>query len=338
MINYHLNSMKIMILSVGLLLTTGVNCSSELVCKDLNRISQPAYWELFADSHIIEYRDTDGKTMRWVRFATVDPEKENCYLVDTKPSVGFEKLSKHLNDPENKTIGFKDKISFWLHFKPLESQAVNLSHKIGDGSLTVEKRIEELTGESFTSTEEWRAWWIENWEYLVWSDKKDRLILDSKAKSEKKPLIPFREISAEDYWFFISSGLFENLRNIGSFSFFQTKNFQHHGFFNAKVNLKGIDDLPVKEKGYKRAVVILIRNLREMEDSLEQFRSVAITESTKRMGLAQFEEAIEELTQKLKLLTKQSLGNSEQWKHWYEKNNDRLFLSKDQEYLTLEKN
>ena len=224
-----------------------------------------------------------------------------------------------------------------MQFKPIETQAVSLSDKIGDGSKTVEKRIEELTGESFNSIEEWRAWWVENWEYLVWSDKKDLLILDSEAKNEKKAFVPFREISAEDYWFFIGSGRFRNINNIGSFTFFRTRGFVGHDSFNAKINLKEIDDLPAKEKGYKRVVEDFISELKKMEDSLNIINRLVTHEPARSRGLAELEEAIEKLIQKLKLITKQDFGNSDEWKRWYEKNKDRLVLSQDGEGLIVKK-
>lgn len=87
------------------------------------------------------------------------------------------------SDPQAKSQGLKmalRELAAWL--EETTSRGVALS------------KLQELTGERFTDAARWSDWQRANGAYIVWSDSKNRFIIDEEAKRAGVPTDQYRKI------------------------------------------------------------------------------------------------------------------------------------------------
>jgi hypothetical protein len=182
----------------------------------------------------------------------------------------------------------------------------------------IRQKLQKLTGETFSASGEWDAWWRENNEYLEWDDSTNRIVVDEEAKRDQTPIneeiVPF---SAEDYWLSFALGRLKEIREEGEF--LRAWEVVGPPFVMEGVRSKirvpkaEVTDRIVKQRAY----------LKGMAQSIPYPAS----------GSTYVEEIFME---RLRRLTGENFKTSPEWVRWWEKNKDHLVLSDDGERLIVD--
>ena len=91
---------------------------------------------------------------------------------------------KDVDSPTSKVQGALRAIDFYLAL---------LRDAETDTKLHVARdELQRLTGEDFASLDEWRSWLHENRAFVIFSDEKQRLVLDAEAKKHGIPALEYR--------------------------------------------------------------------------------------------------------------------------------------------------
>ncbi len=181
----------------------------------------------------------------------------------------------------------------------------------------IKEKINLLVDVEIASEDSFPAWWNENEDYMYLSEDGTKLLLNSDAKQAENPVhetMPEREVSAEDYWWLSTEPTYR-----------QTKVTETHVHgeiareqWPDKIRVEKIKlgNLALKERVYKS----------KLEDEIMYFKNAP--------EARQFD-YLEYATGRLKNLTGMQFTDTQSWIKWWEKNRDRLVLSKDGTVLVV---
>jgi hypothetical protein len=95
------------------------------------------------------------------------------------------------------TFGYLDALEKFLYDPPLSSPINELNK-----SVTIGKRIQEITGKEFKNKTDLRNWMEENRKYLIWEDSLGRLMLRGDLKIKKQPIFQDKAfpLLSKTYW------------------------------------------------------------------------------------------------------------------------------------------
>lgn len=285
------------------------------------------FWIVVMYSGIFPVRaETLQDCREWRDFSAVDYWFWDGYLgltdlVDTgtkrqgrlahEPSICFKVDLKNLDNWLARTKGYKRAIDEWFKWVPLGKESWSKSPK----ALQARKRIEEITGETFDSREEWKKWWIENSDYLIWSDKEARLVVSAQAKEAGRPIVEeIEEISPSDYWYLFARGWLEDVKEQAGF--IRAKAWiPPEGYQKVRVRKELLDNRQKKQEGYVRAMKNLILD---------------------GLALPQLQgKELEKVMARVRSLTDVNYESRDEWIQWWNNNQDSLVLSEDGERLTV---
>lgn len=265
-------------------------------CAEVRDLSPRAYW--FWDGYLGFTEVADRAGLR-----------EGRLLVDRATCFRIELAS--LEEPSARTQGYKRAIREWFKLVPLEAQAW-----ISDTAvLLIRRRLEDLTGQPFPRREDWKRWWVENADFLEWSEDAGRLVVVEDAKREGRRITAeIRQIDAVEYWFLHGLDRLKDVREMEG-TLRATAWVPPEGDREVRVGASEVLDLAAKQQGYRLA----LRNL--------VLDGIAIP------GLS--ERSREELVAKLRRMTDLDLSSSQEWIAWWNENKDNLILSEDSERLVV---
>jgi hypothetical protein len=270
-----------------------------LPCKERNQFSAHEYWF-------------------WQGYLGVEKilEKGDALQgrLSSDPTVCFEVKLRDLGDPAAHALGSKMAIEEWFNRIPLDPKAWDSDPEVA----FARKRLKEITGLSFESREALKNWWVANQDYLIWSNEESRLVVSEQAKAARSPVLDvFEDIEASEYWFLAARDWISKARKEGEFLLAEAW-YPPHGSKRVRVKLGSLDDRRAKEKGMQLAV----RNL--ILDGI----------SLPELG----DEGRQEILRRLRKLTGLNFKESKEWIEWWEKNQDKLVLSKDEKHLVVNAN
>jgi hypothetical protein len=215
-----------------------------------------------------------------------------------------------LSDPAGRTRGYKRAIEEWFNRIPVDPEPWSSDPDVVEGR----KRVEYMTGLRFAERDDWKNWWVQNRDYLRWSDSAARLIVSLEAQRSRLPLdIAYEDIPAEEYWFFRGRGWFAEDREEGGY-LLGTAWIPPEGSTKVRVEKGELAERSAKELGYRRAAESLVLD------------GVMLPE-LKGAELA-------EIMAKLRALTEEQYNERAKWIEWWNRNGEHLRLSEDGERLT----
>lgn len=284
--------LRALLFAISIALGAVAASAVEGVCRQERRFAPSEYW--FWEGYLgTTGLEPDGEDL--VGQLVLDPSR--CFRVERAA----------LEDPIQRTRGTKRAVTEWL--KRLPEAA---SWDTDSDGLETRARLFELTGQNPGSPTEWTRWWVENGEYLRWSDEAGRLVVVEEAKRALQPVAEeVRRIKAERYWFLEGRGWLENVRDEGEFV--RASGWTTHGFEKVRVESSRLADRGAKKQGYRRAVESLVVS-----------------------GLpAGAYDGKREILERLAHLTDESFESSDDWIQWWQANADELVLSPNGDHLTV---
>jgi len=228
-----------------------------------------------------------------------------------EPGICFQVLRSELHEPFVRTRGYKLAVLEWFKRLPIEPE----QWETDPAGRTAQQHLRILTRQDFSSREQWTRWWVENNDYLLWSDAAGHLIVDEKAKLAKSPIAEeIGEITATQYWFWQARDWLKDTREDGAF--IRGQGWTEHGYQKFRIPKGALTDRTAKEEGYKEAVKGYILGgvaLPELKDA-----------------------ALEQFMARLRDLTGESYQKREEWVEWWNEHKDHLVLSTDGQRLVAE--
>lgn len=230
--------------------------------------------------------------------------------VSSDPDICFRVSRLALEEPLARTHGYKLAVMEWFKQLPREAERWETDPE----GYTARQHLKILTGQDFASQEQWTKWWMENNEYLLWSDAVGHLIIDEEAKRAQTPVLEPGEITATQYWFWQARDWLKDIREEDAF--IRGQGWTEHGYQKFRISKGALTDRTAKEAGYKEAVKGYILGgvaLPELKDA-----------------------ALEKFMARLRDLTGESFQKREEWMEWWNEHKDRLVLSTDGQRLVAE--
>lgn len=287
--------------------------AQEKECKEYKEISGSNYWHWLAYPGVKNFEDKDN-----IRAGRSKHSPSNiCFTVDLH----------EVNDPLNRLIGYKIAVSelFNLHggsvevlkFYKWDKREKKYITALKQKILNYKSIIKSLVETDITIDDQGEKWWHENKDYMYLSDDKQKLLLDSVAKKQKKPIHetnPEREISAEDFWIYSVSPAYEQTKITDKY--IHGSVMTEHSPYKFRVQKSKLNDRKTKENVYKSILeneIMYFKNARESKE------------------LSYLEYA----TARLKNITGLDYKDSQTWINWWDKNKDDLVLSKDGTVLVV---
>jgi hypothetical protein len=226
------------------------------------------------------------------------------------PGICLRVLRSELHEPSARTQGYKLAVLEWFKRLPMALEQWETDPE----GFTARQHLRALTGQDFSSRQQWTEWWAENNEYLFWSDTVGRLIVDEKGKLARTPVTEkVGGITATHYWFLQAREWLKDVRDDGEF--ISGQGWTEHGYIKFRVPKSVLRDRAAKEEGYKEAVKGYIVG------------GVALP------GLK--DETAEKFIVRLRELTGEEFLGREEWVQWWEENKDSLVLSEDGQRLIV---
>ncbi len=223
-------------------------------------------------------------------------------------------------------------VADWLPYVETDEK---FTKERGYGSGTVKSKLQKITGQPLNTYLEWDEWWRKNNDYLIWSEKRNQLVVDEAAKRNGvTSSLPIKEITPKEYWFLMGGEFFEIKKDAGGFVYFKTNKLL--GKTWVKINLKEVGDEIAKEKGYLHSLSELMRQLEnewELLLSIKDDYEKDPNSLHNKEGLRHFEKKAKITIVKLKGLTGQNFGSFPDWQKWYENYKDKLHLTEGGEIL-----
>lgn len=270
-----------------------------------------------------EVNDSECQTVRefsgvnywlWEGYTGVEDVVDDSVMltgrVSSDPDICFRVARLALEEPLARTYGYKLAIMEWFKRLPREPVKLETDHE----GRTARQHLKILTGQDFPSQEQWTEWWMENNEYLLWSDAAGHLIIDEEAKRAQTPVLEPGEITATQYWFWQARDWLKDTREDGAF--IRGQGWTEHGYQKFRIPKGALTDRAAKAEGYKEAVRGYILSgvaLPELKDA-----------------------ALEKFMARLRDLTGESFQKREEWVEWWNESKDRLVLSADGRRLVAE--
>lgn len=250
----------------------------------------------------------------WQGYSGVEDTIEEGLAVtghlSTDPSVCLRVLRSELNEPSARTQGYKLAVLEW--FKRLPVNLEQPPHDADD--LTARQHLRALTGQEFSSREQWTHWWVDNNDYLRWSDTAGRLVVDEEAKRARAPIAEaVQEITPTYYWYLQARDWLKEVHEAGESISGQA--WTEHGYTKFRVAKSVLSDRAAKEQGYKDAV-----------------RAYIVTDAASPTVTGA---AAEKFMTRLRELTDENFREREEWLQWWTENADRLALSEDGQRLVV---
>jgi hypothetical protein len=278
-------------LTAMLLLTRLAIAVADSPCREEREFSAAEYWMWQGYLGVTQERDGDG-----TRSGRLASDPGSCFHVN----LGA------LKDPLERTRGYKRAVAEWLKV---------LLHGGADAE-SARRGIKALTGQPVLAADDFKAWWIENNDYLRWSDRSQRLEIDTTAKAARLPIVPLQPtqvISAERYWYYEGMGWLRGLhRTDGTL---EGKAWTGETEIKVRVPSTAIGDRKAKEQGYRHAVQTMIED---------------------RLRLSEFgERAAATLMTRLREVTSENFDDRQAWIAWWNRTKDSLALSPDGQRLIV---
>jgi hypothetical protein len=305
---------KILII-ILILFSTNITAfgAQEKECKEYKEISGSIYWYWLAYPGVKNFEDKDS-----IRTGRSKHSPSNiCFTVDLH----------EVNDPLNRLIGYKIAVSELfnlyggsievLRYYKWEKREKKYITALEQKILIYKSLIKSLVGTDITIDDQGEKWWHENKDYMNLSEDKQKLLLDAVAKKQKKPIHetnPEREISAEDFWIYSVSPVYEQTKITDKY--IHGSVMTEHSPYKFRVQKFRLNDRKTKENVYKSILkneIMYFKNARESKE------------------LSYLEYA----TARLKNLTGLDYTDSQTWIKWWDKNKDKLVLSKDGTVLVV---
>jgi len=311
---YYFKMFKILII-ILILFSTNITAFGvqEKECKEYKEISGSNYWHWLAYPGVKNFEDKDN-----IRTGRSKHSPSNiCFTVNLH----------EVNDPLNRLIGYKIAVSelFNLHGGSVEvlklykwekrekKYITALEQKI----LIYKSLIKSLVGTDITIDDQGEKWWHENKDYMNLSEDKQKLLFDAVAKKQKMPIHetnPEREISAEDFWIYSVSPAYEQTKITDKY--IHGSVMTEHSPYKFRVQKFKLNDRKTKENVYKSI----------LENEIMYFKNVRESKELSYLEYA---------TARLKNLTGLDYTDSQTWINWWDKNKDKLVLSKDGTVLVV---
>ncbi len=210
-------------------------------------------------------------------------------------------LLSEINDTQNILIGYKRGLDLMVH---------NLYYYADEFEKFTKPRIKLLLGMHFSSGTEALDWWLENQDYLRFSEKELRLLVDKRKRKMKEPVQELHlqvTMSAEKYWHLEGLGLLKGIKFGEVYVNGWWPNLATHSVYEKlRVPKSELNDRGVREKGY---IMALEGHMRVLDFS-----------SGKKE---------KEILSQLPRIVDENFDTSQSWIEWYEKSKDGLTLSKD---------
>lgn len=279
------------VLTALLLLARLAIAVADSPCREEREFSAAEYWMWQGYLGVTQEHDAGG-----TRSGRLASDPGSCFRVNLEA----------LKDPFERTRGYKRAVAEWLKV---------LLHGGADAELA-RRRIQALTGQPALTADDFKAWWIENNDYLRWSDRSQRLEIDAAAKAARSPIVPLQPtqaISAERYWYYEGMGWLRGLHRTDDA--LEGKAWTGETEIRVRVPSTVIGDRDAKEQGYRHAVQTMI------EDRL------------RLSGLG--ERAAATLMARLREVTSESFEDRQAWITWWNRTKDSLALSQDGQRLVV---
>lgn len=287
----------LLVISVGWAIVSNYTYAYE--CLETRIFSAQDYWFWYA-YHGVANEKTRGKILKG-------------HLV-LNPTICFQVGHAEIADDMARTRGYKKAFTAWLFDLAMEGDEWREDTDIT--SIRVE--MENIVGRSFASLKELKQWWIENQDYLRWSDEANHLVVVEKAKQSQSLIDKeMLEISATEYWSQWAQGSLRNVREKSNF-LLATAWFSPHGEQEIRVRKASLRNRADKQKGFYHALSVLI---------LGNISAPNISQASLNI-----------LNQHLQKLTQLLYTNPEDWIKWYKRNKDQLELSSDGTHLVVSTN
>jgi hypothetical protein len=311
---YYFKMFKILII-ILILFSTNITVfgAQEKECKVYREISGANYWYWDAYLGVVNIVDTKD-----VRTGRLNNKHDNSCFTTSLIEI---------NDQLNRLIGYKTAVSelFKLHGGTVEVLKLYKWEKRGEKYITaleqkifnIESKITSLLGADITIDDQGEKWWHENQDYMYLSEDKQKLLLDSVAKKQKKPIHetnPEREISAEDFWIYSVSPAYEQTKITDKY--IHGRVMTEHSPYKFRVQKFKLNDRKTKENVYKTI----------LENEIMYFKNARESKQHSYLKYA---------TARLKNVTGLDYTDSQTWINWWEKNKDKLVLSKDGTVLVV---
>jgi len=139
------------------------------------------------------------------------------------------------------------------------------------------QKLAELIGRDFQSIDEAGLWWRDNADYLTWSDRDARLVIDEEARGESRRITTRdveNEIDAAYYWYLNGAGGIRQLADDGvtlrGLAWTRDSMQPEVRFRIAKTLL---DDRNARERGLRRALETLMDIVGESASSFHDLQS-----------------------------------------------------------------
>ena len=176
------------------------------------------------------------------------------------------------------------------------------------------RKFTAIVGQEFASFEQLQRWWIENNDYLAWSDARAQLVLDEKAKQSRAaiaPLKPVQQITAQKYWMLEAMGWLRDVREDGS----TLQATAWDGERDTKVSIakRDTEDRAARQAGYLQAARTIVE---------DRFTLPELGADSER-----------KLVERLQHITNERLSDRGSWIAWWKANRTRLVLSADGAHL-----
>lgn len=260
------------------------------------------YWETLSKSkNVIEdkvYRRGNNPRHFW------------CYEI---------KISK-LNNIMQRTYGIKDALRDIIDEPEWGNKPAWWQSK------TYLEILQEITGETLTNHEQWEQWWLENMDYLLWSDQLGRLIIDEQSKNNLKPVSRITvPIDSRRFWDLIVADDIRSLKITNNGKYLTGRSLAYRGRFSFvwfTVPIEALADTFTQEKAYKYAATVNIKFFRRLTEFPEEYTGL-----TRSYFFPQ-------TIRSMKFLTELKFDSKEEWISWWDAYNKNIVLSEDRTHLT----
>lgn len=283
--------------SLAALLSVGMSWSAEGAdkrCDQERQFSGTDYWFWQGYQGITDVRDQGN---------------ERLGRMAKDPSICFRAPLAEINDWMQRLRGYKGALK-----EGLKLLFQNRDQWDAPEVVAMRKRVAILTGHDFASFPEFQKWWLENNDYVVWSDAENHLVVDEAAKAAKTPIAtldPVYDIAADEYWFYEGHGWLKDVKDEGGY----LRATAWAGDREKKIQVPQflLAERAAKRKGYLQAVETIVEH----------------TLTLRELG----EPGAQELMQRLRAITAESFQDRQSWITWWNANKKNLVLSGDGQRL-----